>query len=191
MNRITLVLLTGLLLLATLTVVSQEEKKSSKDKKAERELKKQEEQQLREAQWKVFQVLAQEQKFIVEFARVTDTRTGMVYNLSPRTNFIAISGDKVVVQVETNEYLASNGLGGVTVQGSLSNYKYEPPKNEKGSIQISFNVTSENTFRGTNVQINVGSEGYSYVTIGNSPTIYGNFKSLEESEALVGGSFLN
>lgn len=186
--------LTLTILLSTIVVFSysQEDKKKTRaERKAEKEQRKLEEKKKVEAQWVKDQEMAKNQNFIVEFTRVTDNRTGTVYNLTPRTNFIAVNGNRVVIQVETNVYLADNGLGGITIDGDLSDYKYNPPEGKKGTIQVSFNVSSQSTFRGSNVTISVGKEGYTTVTIGSSPMIFGNFVSPEESKITVGGSFWN
>lgn len=190
MKKIISSLLVVTILLGSISAMAQDES-NNEDRKLTRAEKKAIKKQKEEEQWAAFQVLAEKAEFIVELVQVRDNRSGQIYSLSPRTNFVAVKGDKVIVQVETNAYLASNGLGGVTINGTLSDYRYQAPKKKNGTIQISFNLTSDNTFRGNNVQINVGMDGYARVTIGNSPTIDGNFMSIEESKVMVGGSFLN
>lgn len=78
-------------------------KKSVKKKEAEKVQ--------QQAQWEAFQGLAETGKFIVELVQVRDNSSGQVYSLSPRTNFIAVNGEKVVIQIGTNSFLATNGLG--------------------------------------------------------------------------------
>ncbi len=184
---------TFMLSVIVVTSFSQEEikKKSKAEKKTEREQHKLEEKKQEDALWLKNQSMAENKNFVVEFVRVNDNRNGQVINLSPRTNFIAVNGNRIVIQVETNPYLADNGLGGVTIDGELSDYKYSPPEGKKGTIDISFNITSQSTFRGSNVTISVGKGGYAMVTIGQSPVINGNFLSPEESSITVGGSFWN
>ncbi len=174
------------LVFTTLCLISysQEEVKSKEEQRKEaKERKKAEKKHKEETQWAEFQSLASEKEFIVELVQTTNR------NLSPRTNFIAVSGDTVVVQFDTHPYFANNGLGGKTIYGTVSDYSYSPPAGKRGTIQVSFNITSENTFRGKNIQISVGKDGYTQVLFGT--TFRGNFKSLEESEAMLGGAFLN
>lgn len=59
--------------------------------------------------------------------------------VNANTNFVSVKGDKAVVQVAFNIPVSSpNGLGGVTVEGSVSGYKKTIDK--KGTIHLEFNV---------------------------------------------------
>lgn len=59
--------------------------------------------------------------------------------VNSNTNFVSVKGDKAVVQVAFNIPIdGPNGLGGVTVEGSVSGYKMTSDK--KGTIHLEFNV---------------------------------------------------
>lgn len=58
------------------------------------------------------------------------------------TNYIAVSGDKAVVQVAPYNSGGPNGIGGVTVEGTPSHFKIKTDK--KGNRQASFSVTGIN-----------------------------------------------
>lgn len=56
--------------------------------------------------------------------------------VSSNTNFVAVKDDKAVVQVAFNIPVSGpNGLGGITVEGSTSNYKQTTDKKEIYSYQ--------------------------------------------------------
>lgn len=60
--------------------------------------------------------------------------------VSSNTNFVAVKDDKAVVQVAFNIPVSGpNGLGGITVEGSTSNYKQTTDK--KGNI---FSINERN-----------------------------------------------
>ncbi len=59
--------------------------------------------------------------------------------VNANTNFVSVKGDKAVVQVAFNIPVSGpNGLGGVTVEGSVSGYKKTIDK--RGTIYLEFNV---------------------------------------------------
>lgn len=64
---------------------------------------------------------------------------GQTAYVTANTNFISVKGDKAVVQVAFNIPVAGpNGLGGVTVDGMVSDYTCKPDK--KGNVFLSMNV---------------------------------------------------
>lgn len=61
--------------------------------------------------------------FVIEADEVTFKR-GYTVHVTSNTNFIAFCGDKAVVQVAFNvPWPGFNGLGGITLEGSVSGYK--------------------------------------------------------------------
>ena len=76
--------------------------------------------------------------FVIEADEVTFKR-GYTVHVTSNTNFIAFCGDKAVVQVAFNvPWPGFNGLGGITLEGSVSGYKKTTDK--KGNIYIQANV---------------------------------------------------
>ena len=69
----------------------------------------------------------------VEFKR------GETVFVNSNTNFVSVADDKSVVQVSFNVPVSGpNGIGGITLDGNISNYKQKQDK--KGNISISMNV---------------------------------------------------
>lgn len=59
--------------------------------------------------------------------------------VNSNTNFVSVDGEKAVVQVAFNIPVSGpNGLGGVTVDGSVSSYEVKEDK--KGNLRLTMNV---------------------------------------------------
>ena len=138
MKRI-LMLLTVLLI--AIPTFSQDQELSKKEKRQlEKQLKK--EQKAEEAAKKaaVIGLMVEYHRFVLEADRIKDKR-GHSVNVSSMINFIAADSINGVVQIGSNSYVGMNGVGGITVEGPISNYKYT--FNEKSSsYSISFNIRS-------------------------------------------------
>ena len=77
-------------------------------------------------------------EFVLEADQVS-FKSGSTAHVSSNTNFVAVQGDKAVVQVAFDIPVSGpNGLGGVTVSGSTSDYRQSVDK--KGNIRVSMNV---------------------------------------------------
>ncbi|MDM8267925.1 DUF4251 domain-containing protein [Barnesiella viscericola] len=79
-----------------------------------------------------------EKSFTMEADQVIFKR-GETAFVASNTNFVSIDGDRAVVQTAFNIPVSGlNGLGGVTVEGSFSNYDLR--KDKKGNLFLSLNV---------------------------------------------------
>lgn len=120
-----------------LTVPSFAQELSKKEKRQlEKELK--QEQQAAEAAQKAEVVYAMVlyQRFVLEVNTLKDKR-GNTLQVSSNINFISADSLTGVIQVGSNTYIGRNGVGGVTVDGHVTEYKYS--KHEKsGSYNISY-----------------------------------------------------
>jgi hypothetical protein len=110
----------------------------------------------------------QNRDFVLEADQVT-FKNGYTAFVDSSTSFISVKGNRAVVQISPSNFSAGpNGVGGVTVDGSISGMQKMVDK--KGRTTLSFNVTGI----GINAQIEV------YMTPGTnraSATIYPNFNS--------------
>lgn len=85
--------------------------------------------------------------FVLEADEVVFKR-GYVAHVTSNTNFIAVEGDRAVVQVAFNvPWSGFNGLGGITVEGLVS--KYETRKDKKGNMFVEMSVSG----RGISAQV--------------------------------------
>ncbi len=110
----------------------------------------------------------QNRDFVLEADQVTFKNGNTVF-VNSNTTFISVKGNRAVVQISPSNFSSGpNGLGGVTVDGSISGMQRMVDK--KGRTTVSFNVMGI----GINAQIEI------YMVPGTnraSATIYPNFNS--------------
>lgn len=107
--------------------------------------------------------------FVLEADQVVFKRGESAF-VSSNTNFVAVKKDNAVVQVAFNIPVSGpNGIGGVTVTGSISNYKMST--NKRGDIQISMNVMGTAISAQVNMTLYNGSDN---ATVEVSPNFSSN-----------------
>jgi len=113
-------------------------------KKQQKELQKQlkKEQEAEEAAQRDLMVgmMVEHRKFVLEADRLQDSR-GNSEDVSSMINFVACDSVNGVVQIGSDHYIGGNGVGGVTVEGPISNYK-SSFNEKKGTYTISYNIRS-------------------------------------------------
>lgn len=160
MKRV-IIILVALLMVGP--VFSQELSRKER-RQLEKEMKK--EQQAEEAARKaeLVNLMVIHQRFVLEADQLRDKRGNSV-QVSSTINFIAADSISGVIQVGSNSYVGRNGVGGITVEGPLSNYKYTV--NEKNGY---YNVTYDlRTKAGTYmVRMNISSNGRADAEVSSS-----------------------
>ena len=113
-------------------------------------------------------IAVQNRDFVLEADQVT-FKNGSTVFVNSTTTFISVKGNRAVVQISPSNFSSGpNGVGGVTVDGSISGMQRMVDK--KGRTTISFNVMG--------IGINAQSEIYMVPgTNRASATIYPNFNS--------------
>ena len=106
--------------------------------------------------------------FVLEADQVT-FKSGTTVFVNSSTTFVSVKGDRAVVQISPSNYASGpNGLGGVTVDGMITDRNIT--RDRKGNINYSMNVMG--------VGINAQVEIFMYPnTNGATATIYPNFNS--------------
>lgn len=108
------------------------------------------------------------QDFVLEAESVTFKNGNTVF-VNSSTNFISVKGNRAVVQISPSNFSAGpNGVGGVTVDGMISDQQVS--RDKKGRITYSMSVMGI----GINAQVEI------YITPDSnraSATIYPNFNS--------------
>lgn len=127
--------------LLSLTAFGQDQELSRKEqRKLQRELKKEQQQEELKQKAALVELMVKHHAFVLEADRLTDKR-GNVANVSPMLNFVAADSVSGVIQIGSHSYVGMNGVGGITVEGTLANYKFS--QNERnGTYQVSYNVRS-------------------------------------------------
>lgn len=108
------------------------------------------------------------QDFVLEANTVT-FKTGATVYVNSTTNFISVKGNRAVVQISPSNFASGpNGVGGVTVDGMITDQQIMTDK--KGRVTYSMNVMG--------IGINAQVEIYMYPGSNRaSATIYPNFNS--------------
>lgn len=108
------------------------------------------------------------QDFVLEANTVT-FKTGSTVFVNSTTNFISVKGNRAVIQISPSNFASGpNGVGGVTVDGMITDQKVMTDK--KGRITYTMNVMGI----GINAQVEI------YMFPGSNratATIYPNFNS--------------
>jgi hypothetical protein len=132
MKRIIIIVFAALLTLPAFT----QELSKKEQKQLEKELKKEKKAEEAAQKAKIVEVMVHYQRFVLEANTLRDKR-GSSIQVSSNLNFIASDSISGVIQVGSNSYIGSNGVGGVTVSGSISEYKYSIHE-KSGSYNVSY-----------------------------------------------------
>lgn len=117
---------------------------------------------------------------------------GQTAFVSSNTNFVSVNGDQAVVQIAFNIPAAGpNGLGGITVQGSVSGYQVTTDKS--GNVYVAMNVIGAAISAAVNITLYSGSNQAS-VTVNpnfnsNQLTLNGQLVPSSQSTVFQGSTF--
>ncbi|NME68385.1 DUF4251 domain-containing protein [Flammeovirga aprica] len=75
--------------------------------------------------------------FVLEATQVYD-RYGNVENVNSNINFVKVVGNKAVFQLGFDGVVGLNGVGGITMEGTISGYEVE--KLDNGRVNVKCNV---------------------------------------------------
>ena len=109
-------------------------------------------------------LMVEHHMFVLEADRLRDKR-GNTVNVPSNLNFIASDSVVGVIQIGSHQYVGSNGVGGITVEGQIANYEFT--HNEKnGTYNISYNVRSSVGYY--DVRISVFRDGRADATVSSN-----------------------
>ncbi len=152
-------------LLIAVTAFSQEQELSKKEKKQlEKELKKEQEAKDAEMKAQVIAVMVEYQRFVLEADRLRDSKGNQV-NVSSTINFIASDSITGVIQIGSDSYVGLNGVGGITAEGPISNYKFTYIEKSR-SYNVTYNLRS--TLGNYDVRMTVFSDGRADATVSST-----------------------
>ena len=171
-----LIFLIGAILFVATSVFAQPTKLSKEERKAERRA-------IFEEQYQQNRETILDRRFAIEANRFAD-RYGRQVFLSPNTNFVLADGETGVIQLAFNNGPGFNGLGGITLEGRITNFSINPRKNNAS------NITGRMTVSGTalgavDVFFNVNGEGNASFRVSSSYghrfTLHGFITHLDDS----------
>ena len=152
-------------LLIALTAYSQEQELSKKEKKKlEKELRKEQEAKDAEMKAQVVALMIEYQRFVLEADRLRDSK-GTQVQVSSTINFIASDSITGVIQIGSNSYVGMNGVGGITAEGPVSNYKFTYNEKSK-AYNVSYNLRS--TLGNYDIRMTVFSDGRADATVSSN-----------------------
>jgi len=131
MKRVLILVFAALLTLPAFT----QELSKKEQKKLAKELKKEQKAEEAAQQAAVVDAMVLYQRFVLEANTLRDKR-GNTLQVSSNINFIAADSLTGVIQIGSNTYIGRNGVGGITAEGSIADYKFT--KHEKSG---SYNIT--------------------------------------------------
>ena len=178
---------------ASTTIYAQESKSESRraERKAQRDAEKAREKIEEERAYTDAVQAIKERKFVLEADRVTFKRGRSAF-VTSNTNFILLNGDRASVQIAFNGAFAGpNGIGGVTVDGTVGEVKTTTDK--KGNVTCNFSVTGVGISAQVSIRLTHGRNNVS-ATVNpnfnsNRLTLDGKLVPLSESNIFKGRSF--
>ena len=159
MNRIYLIVLAACMLIPASGQAQELSKKEQKQ--LQKELKQEQQEEKNAKRSLMVGLMLEHRKFVLEAERLQDSR-GNTANVSSMINFIACDSVNGVIQIGSDQYIGGNGVGGVTVEGPVSNYK-QTFNEKKGTYTVSYNVRS--TIGSYDVWMSVYGEGRAEATV--------------------------
>ena len=132
------------------------------------------------------EIWAENKTFVLEAQQVFNKR-GEVFQLSPSTNFVYFDMDKAIVQLSFNGLVGWNGVGGITIKGNITKYKYDA-ENKNKPIYIEATLQGSDGFQDIFLWISSSGQGEAQVNDmrGNRIRFTGHVLSLKDSRVYIG-----
>ena len=192
MNPFKIILLAVFFLFSVDASVAQTERSDRKEqRKLERAEKKRLKEEERQRNKEKVAALVQDQSFVLE-ANTIYGRYMTPYHVVPTTNFVKIEGNQVVIQTANNFGLGYNGLGGITINGTILDYQVKTSE-KRGGASVFIKFTSP-VLGHSVLNLNVQKDGSARAMVvdnwGGRFSFQGQFLSPEESTIFKGRSII-
>jgi hypothetical protein len=141
-------------------------------KKEQRKLEKQKKKEEREkkslASRQYYAKLIKNKQFVFQATRLYDSY-GRYYLVTPDINFVAIKDNKIILQFGFQGVQGWNGVGGVTAEGFLTDYRFYPGKNNKQAMTVTAYIQPKGAGGSPYFTMNISNDGSAdiQVTLGN------------------------
>jgi hypothetical protein len=132
--------------------------------------------------------LFENQQYVLE-ANTVYSKKGRSFRMNSTINFVKIDKDNSIIQLGFNQIQGWNGVGGITLEGNVRNYKVIKGDGTKlPSVQFDMN----GTLGWATVRIDVNTSGQARATVngnfGDRVSFSGPIKELSESNIYKGMS---
>ncbi|MCF6170666.1 MAG: DUF4251 domain-containing protein [Bacteroidales bacterium] len=168
---------------------AQESSSSKKEqRKLEKEKKKKEKQATELAERAMLANLLQNKQYVFMANTLSDD-FGYSFNVTPKFNYLSVSGDTVVFQFAFDGIVGWNGIGGFTLVGQIVNYKFIPGKNASKPMRINARVKANTQWGNLYLTLTVYGEGFGTLTLsghGGTLNMSGQIVSAQRSDVYMG-----
>lgn len=131
----------------------------------------------------------EEREFVFE-ANMLLFRSGGTARVFSNLNFVSLKGDHATIQVAPYDAGGPNGVGGVTVEGRVTNMEVKTDR--RGNTDVTMNVMGRAVFATVNMTLPKGSSNASVTVIpnlnSNRLTLYGSVVPAGKSRVFKGMS---
>lgn len=169
-------------------VLAQTKKELRAQRKQEKKERKIKEEAEKEKTKQAILDFVKEKSFVLEADLLMDDRMNS-YNVG-NNNFLMFNDDKIIIQASSPGNMGFNGLGGITIEGSLTDFEVRESKN---SVSVTAQLTSSAIGHST-VILNIGLDGSARGTIkdnwGHQLTLSGPINGLANSNVFKGQSVM-
>lgn len=167
-------------------LTKKEQRKLEKQKKKEQRLKKD------AASRKFYANLIQNKRWVFQATRLFGP-TGVYYSVTPDVNFVAVHDNKIILQFAFQGVVGWNGVGGITAEGFLTNFKFNRGKNEKHAMSISAHIQPKYGSASPYFTMDINNDGSADITItlenGGTLRMGGQVYSPAQSSVYKGQTF--
>lgn len=131
--------------------------------------------------------LLQSRQYMVAADRLTFPGSKMIH-VFPTTNFLMVQGDSAIYQIAPGMGGGPNGVGGITVKGSISNYRSRIT--DKGAALIAFGLIGSGV--SVDISVNLPKDGTAATVRAQATlakynsTIYGNIEPADPMGVSIG-----
>lgn len=191
------IFLLGLLFAMTLVIpnqgIAQEKQLTKKEqRKLEKQKKKVARQKKEAASRKFYSHLIQSKRWVFQATRLFGP-SGQFFSVTPDLNFVAVYDDKIILQFGFQGVIGWNGVGGVTAEGFLRDFKFDPGKNQKQAMSVSSHIQPKFGGGSPYFTMTIGNDGSAEITVtlnnGQMLRMGGQIYTPDESSVYKGQTF--
>ena len=167
-------------------LLAQEQKTTKETKKEASARKKAEQAAKTDSLFKMTDSLLAGKQFVLE-AKFLRNSKGTRITATTNLNFISVDSVDGVIQIGSAQWAGYNGVGGITEQGKISNWKVDR-NDKKKNFYVTWTIQTKYTV--LDISMSVNYEGYSSATLNGmksgSLTFEGNLSPTEKSSMFKG-----
>lgn len=174
------------------TAMAQKQLTKKEQRKLEKQKKKEARQKKSAASRKFYANLIQSKRWVFQSTRLYDA-AGLSFSVSPDVNFVAVHDNEIILQFAFQGVIGWNGVGGVTAEGFLSDFKFDPGKNDKQAMTVSAHIRPKFGGGSPYFTMTIGDDGNAQISVtminGGTLRMEGQVYTPAESSVYKGQTF--